>query len=400
MIRFVDSQEPDGGGLVSEGRVGDGARTTVAVTRCDSYDGATVARAVGEALGYLGGIERVVGPGARVLLKPNLLSAKDPDRAITTHPSVLAALVEAVRGAGGEPVIGDSPGGALRGIERVWRNTGMLELGDRLGVPLISFEAAGSVETAGRLRSYLIAKPALEADVIVNVPKMKTHVLTLYTGAIKNMFGVVPGFGKARLHSLAPRPVPFSRHVVDIYALVKPALHVMDAVVAMEGDGPSGGSPRKVGAIIAGVDGVAVDAVATRMMGYPERRVAMLGLAESRGLGTARADEIEVVGDDPGAFDLGGFVLPKTRAFHYIPSFVARALRPWIWVCPEMSREWGCLGSACGLCARSCPVGAIEIRGGGPLVDRRKCVECLCCHEVCPEQAVRVRLSWLARQFS
>jgi ferredoxin len=174
----------------------------------------------------------------------------------------------------------------------------------------------------------------------------------------------------------------------------------MDAIVAMEGDGPSGGSPRKVGAVLAGADGVAVDAVATRMMGYREGAVAMLRIAESRGLGTADPSAIEIVGEDPGTFDLTGFTLPGTRAFHFIPPFVVRALKPLIWVCPEMSREWGCLGEACGLCVRSCPVDAIEMTEGVPSVDRGACVECLCCHEICPEHAVRVRLSWLARRFS
>jgi ferredoxin len=276
----------------------------------------------------------------------------------------------------------------------------MLDLASSLEVPLVNFEAAGAVECKGRLRSYMIARPVLEADVIINVPKMKTHVLTLYTGAIKNMFGSVPGFGKARLHSLAPQPVPFSRHIVDIYSLVRPHLHVMDAVVAMEGDGPSGGRPREVGAILAGTDGVAVDAVASRMMGFPEGRVAMLGIAEARGLGTACPAGIEMSGDDPETFDLSGFDLPGTRAYHLIPTFVVRALRPLLWACPEMSRDWGCLGDACGLCVRSCPVGAITMTEAGPVVDRKACVECLCCHEVCPEQAVRVRLSWLARRFS
>lgn len=375
-------------------------RATVALSRCEDYGTSSVASAVRDVLARLGGIERFVRPGTSVLLKPNLLSAKGPERAITTHPAVIEPLVHAVRAAGGEPSIGDSPGGALRGVERVWRNTGMLELAERLSVPLVNFEAAGAVEVPGALRSYMIAKPVLDADVIINIPKMKTHVLTLYTGAIKNMFGAVPGFGKGRLHSEAPRPVPFSRHIVDVYSLVRPHLNVMDAVVAMEGDGPSGGRPRRVGAIIAGADGVAVDAVASRMMGFRDGRVAMLGIAEERSLGIADLSAIETLGDDPASFDVADFVLPGTRAYHFIPTFIVRALKPLVWACPEMSREWGCRGEECGICVRSCPVGAITMTEAGPVVDRGKCVECLCCHEVCPEHAVRVRLSWLAQRFS
>jgi len=375
-------------------------RATVALARSDTYERGDVARAVAEVLGHLGGIETFVRPGQRVLLKPNLLSAKSPDRAITTHPIVLEALIEAVRGAGGEPLIGDSPGGAVRGVERVWENTGMRDLAERTGVALVSFEAAGSEEVRGELRSYRIARPVLEADVVINVPKMKTHILTTYTGCIKNMFGTVPGFAKGRLHSIVPRPEPFSRHIVDIYGLVRPRLNVMDAVVAMEGDGPSGGRPRQVGAIIAGADGVAVDAVASGMMGCDDGAVHAVRIAAERGLGIARREHIEIKGADPASFDLDDFELPKTRVFDLMPTFLVRALRPWIWLYPEMSKEWGCKGRACGLCVASCPVGAIAMTDSGPVVDRRACVECLCCHEVCPEHAVRIRLSWLAKRFA
>lgn len=376
------------------------ARSTVAVVRCGGYEIQEVRRAVREAVGLLGGMSQFVRERERVLLKPNLLSAKGPERAITTHPSVVEALAEIVSEAGGAPSIGDSPGGALRGVERVWRNTGMLELSERTGVPLVSFEASGAVERSGELRSYMIARPVLDADVIVNIPKMKTHVLTLYTGCVKNTFGAIPGFGKARVHNIAARPVPFSRHVVDVYSIVRPGLHVMDAVVAMEGNGPSGGRPREVGAILAGGDGVAVDAVAAAMMGCRERAVATTRIAAGRGLGVGERARIDVVGEDPASFDTKGFVLPETRGFNFIPGFLVRALRPWVWAYPEMSKEWGCRGEACGLCVASCPVRAIVMTDSGPVVDRRTCVECLCCHEVCPEQAVRVRLSWLARRLA
>lgn len=374
-------------------------KASVAVARCESYEPREVRAAVERVLGLVGGLGAVVSPGENVLLKPNLLSAREPARAVTTHPAVLDPLIDAVREAGGNPSIGDSPGGALRGVERVWRNTGMQELSERARVPLVNFEASSSEELKGRLRSYMIARPVLDADVVINVPKMKTHVLTAYTGCIKNMFGAVPGFAKGRLHSHVPRPIPFSDHIVDIYSLVRPALHIMDAVVAMEGDGPSGGRARHVGAIMAGTDGVAVDAVAAKMMGFADGSVPMLRQAGERGLGTAAFQDIEILGEDPSSFDTEGFALPKPGVLNFIPTFVVKALRPWIWVHPEMSKEWGCRAERCALCARSCPVGAIEMAPGGPVVDRGKCVECLCCHELCPHEAVRVRLSWLARQL-
>ena len=384
-----------------EGRgMGGERKATVAMARCATYEPGDVSRAVGEVLGHLGGMSRFISPGEKVLLKPNLLSAKEPERAITTHPAVIEAVIKEVREAGGEPSMGDSPGGALRGIERLWRNTGLKDLSERTGTPLINFEASGSSEVAGELRSYMIARAVLDADAIIGLPKMKTHVLTLYTGCIKNMFGVIPGFGKSRLHSTAPRPVPFSRHLVDVYSLVRPRLHIMDAVVAMEGNGPSGGSPRTVGAIIGGSDPVAVDTVVAGMMGYRDGQVSTIRFAAKKGLGTARREDIEIVGEDPANFDLEGFELPGTTMLNLIPGPIVKALRPWIWVYPEMSKERGCRAEACALCVRSCPVDAIEMTETGPVVDRKKCVECLCCHEVCPEDAVEVRLSWLAGKFA
>jgi len=375
-------------------------RARVAIARCETYDRDEVGRAVREVIEHLGGMSRFVSPGEKVLLKPNLLSAKGPERAITTHPAVLEALIDSVRAAGGDPSMGDSPGGALRGVERLWRNTGMSELSERTGVPLVNFEASGSREVKGRHRSYMIAEPVLDADVVINVPKMKTHVLTLYTGCIKNMFGSIPGFGKGRLHNLAPRPAPFSRLVVDVFSLVPPRLHVMDAVLAMEGNGPSGGKARKVGAIVGGSDPVAVDTVVAGMMGYRDGAVPTTRFAAERGLGTDRREDIEVVGEPPESFDLKDFALPGTTLLNFIPAPVVRALKPWIWVYPTMSKERGCRAEACALCVRSCPVDAIEMTDTGPVVDRKKCVECLCCHEVCPEDAVEVKLSWLASKFA
>lgn len=375
-------------------------RATVAIARCESYDLDEVRAAVRQVVDLLGGMSAFVTRGQSLLLKPNMLSAKEPERAITTHPTVIQALTELVREAGVEPRIGDSPGGAVRGVERVWRNTGLLELSLSMGVELVNFEKAGAESVKGELRSYMIARPVLEADVVINVPKMKTHVLTLFTGCIKNMFGSIPGFAKGRMHNLAPRPKPFSHHLVDVFSLVTPALNVVDAVVAMEGDGPSGGKPRAVGAIIAGTDAVAIDTILAGMMGIKDGQVHMIRRGGEKGLGIADRRRIDILGDPPESFDTEGFVLPSAGVLNYIPGFLIRALKPWIWIYPEMSTEWGCRAEACALCVRSCPVDAILMTETGPVVDRKKCVECLCCHEVCPHEAVRVKLSWLARKFA
>jgi len=378
-----------------------GGEGVVSIERSPDYSLTAVREAVTRAVDALGGMSAFVQPGQSVLIKPNLLSAKNPDRAITTHPAVLEVIIDLVRHAGGDPTIGDSPGGAIRGVDRVWGNTGMKALSERTGVPLVSFEGSGSVARRGAEREYMIARPVVEADVVINVPKLKTYMLTLYTGALKNTFGAIPGFGKARLHNLAGRPRPFSRFVVDVHALVAPSLHIMDGIVAMEGDGPSGGRPRHVGAVMAGIDAVAMDTVAAGMLGMDVRRVHMIRLAAERGLGVDDPAAITILGETPESFDTEGFKLPGTGILNYIPDPLVRALKPFIWILPEMSKEWGCVGGTrCGLCMRSCPVEAISLVDDVPVVDRKTCVECLCCHEVCPHQAVRIKLSWLAGKFA
>ncbi len=375
-------------------------RATVAIAQCDSYDLDDVRRAVRQVVDLLGGMSAFVVEGQSLLLKPNMLSAKAPERAITTHPTVIQAIVELARESGAEPRMGDSPGGAIRGVERVWQNSGFLDLSERTGVELVNFEKEGAESVEGELSSYMITRPVLDADVIINVPKMKTHVLTLYTGCIKNMFGSIPGFGKGRMHNTAPRPEHFSRHLVDVFSLVRPALNVVDAVFAMEGDGPSGGKPRFVGAILAGTDAVAIDTILAGMMGIKDGQVHMIRQAAERGLGITDRRRIDILGVAPESFDTSGFELPSAGVLNYIPGFLVRALKPWIWVYPEMSKEWGCRAEECALCVRSCPVDAIRMTETGPVVDRKACVECLCCHEVCPHEAVRVKLSWLAGKFA
>lgn len=343
-----------------------------------------------------GGIGAFVSAGDRVLLKPNLLSAKDPSRAITTHPVMVETVAGLVREAGGEPFMGDSPGGVKRGVQRVWDNTLMSEMAERTGLELVNLEASSSTEIdAGHYRLY-IARPVLEADVIINLPKLKTHSLTLLTGAVKNMFGTVPGFRKAGMHKLFPKPAEFAAMLVELYSHVRPAVSVMDAVLSMEGNGPSSGEPRQTGLIAVSDDGVAMDAVISRVIGFDPGKIDTTRLAAERGLGEGDVSAVEVVGD---AADVrfSDFDLPSNLGLRLIPGPLARMVAPLMWLRLVIDEE-RCTG--CGMCYRSCPVSTIEPSGDKYRVVHDGCVQCMCCHELCPESAVEIKLSWLARKWS
>ncbi len=368
-------------------------RKTVSVVRCARYEADDIRSALRRALEPLGGIEAFVKSGQRVLLKPNLLSAKDPLRAITTHPALVEAVAEEVRRAGAVPFIGDSPGGAIRGIKRVWANTGMEDMARRAGIELVNFEASGSKAIPFGAYTFYVSKPVLDADVIINLPKLKTHSLTLMTCAVKNMFGVMPGFRKGEQHKRYPKPREFAEMLVHLYKLVTPSLNVVDAVLAMEGNGPSSGKPRMLGMLMAGEDAVAIDAVAARIIGFPDGFIDTTRIAAGMGLGEGNVEKLTLFGD-AAAERVEGFELPTNRAIKLVPGPLVKLIAPLVWVKPVIVPST-CTG--CGFCAESCPVQTIRKEGSVYRIDDKRCIRCMCCHELCPESSIEIKLSFLAR---
>jgi uncharacterized protein (DUF362 family)/Pyruvate/2-oxoacid:ferredoxin oxidoreductase delta subunit len=371
--------------------------STVALVRAESYERDRVDQAVADAVGRLGGWGRYVCPGMTVLLKPNMLSPRHPDQAVTTHPQVVAAVARQVRACGARVLVGDSPSAVKWDIERVWRETGLWQASREEGFELVNFEAAGSRAVAIDTRVFHIARPVLEADLVINVPKLKTHTLTLLSGALKNMYGSIPGFRKALWHKDAPRPRDFSQVIVDVFSAVQPQLTIMDAVVAMQGDGPSAGRPYRLGLVLASTDAVAVDTVACRLIGLRPEKVHMIRLAAEAGLGMGHSEAIEVVGEAVRPVRKGTFRLPSNAIMELLPPVLVNLAGPLFWMRPKVDAA-RCTG--CQKCIEACPVGALSVDGAMPRINHHVCVTCWCCHETCPEQAVGIEKSWLARRLT
>ncbi len=364
----------------------------VSFAQCSDYETARVEAALDRALAPLGGWETFVKPGQSVLLKPNLLTDREPERAVTTHPAVARAAIRAVKRIGAKPWVADSPNSVTK-LGKVWDKTGFAALCAEEDVPLLNLEKAGAVSVRSGGFSFPVAKPVLDADVIVNLPKIKTHVLTILTGAVKNMYGAVPGFSKTTLHKQYPRPREFGKLVREICRAVKPALTIADAVIGMEGDGPSGGEPVRMGFLAVSPDADALDLTVCRALGIRPASVPTLRPY----LKERAAAEIETVGDPLETLMERPIKVPSTFRGQMIPGPFVKLIGRILWIRPAFSEA--CV--RCGLCVKACPVAALALPDGAsrPVLEGKRCIGCCCCHEICPQRAVTMRSSPLLNLF-
>ena len=372
--------------------------SVVSIVRTEGY---TALRShVSRLIDNMGGWTAFVKPGDKILLKVNLLSARQPERGVTTHPEVVKAVAECLLDIGASVAIGDSPGGADKGIERVFRNTGMIAVAEELGIPWIKFETAGArqIKVDDRLTLFLTEATA-DFDHVINMPKLKTHSLTLFTGAVKNLYGLVPGLRKATYHKLFPLPSDFARMLVAVYANSPVTLNIMDGIVGMEGNGPASGDLRDSNLLFASADGVALDAVASHIIGIKEGKVKTTAIADKQGLGNGKLKNIDIVGGELKDFVIEKpFKLPPMMPEAVIPAWAARLIAGLIKYRPIPIDE-KCI--RCGVCAKHCPVDAIKMRDAElPEFDYGKCITCLCCMELCPEEAVELDMNWIARRIA
>jgi len=329
-----------------------------------------------------------VSPGEPHPLKTNRVSVKTPEQAVTTHPTIVRVVAELVREAGGRALIGDSPG--MGGFQRVAEKSGIARAATESGAELVEFTATIDLQGSGTFRRITLAKAYWEADKIINLPKLKTHEMMTMTCAVKNLFGAVVGAEKAGWHLKAGASrEQFAQLLLEIYLLKKPALNIVDAIVAMEGDGPGSGDPLQVGALIAGTNPVAVDTVAGRLAGIPRELLHVEREAQRMALAGTSWDEIEIIGDALDSFPSKPFKLPSGLDTQFgLPKFVSTLLKHQLTSFPIADRQ-SCV--LCGICRDACPPVAIEIKNSALTVDQERCIRCWCCRELCPHDAMLVQ---------
>ncbi len=373
----------------------------VSIEKCGSYDDHEVRKAVKACLAPLGGLESVVSEGDRVLLKLNLLSAKAPEAAVTTHPAIVRATVELVRELGATPVLGDSPGGGstAASYKALLEKTGIQDVVDNTGCELVRFDEAKREVAATNTKTFkklVLANAVTEADVIIGLPKLKTHNLTYYTGAVKLLYGYVPGLFKTEYHLHTANDINlFADLLLDIYETYPPALTLMDAIVGMEGAGPSNGKPRKIGLILSSKSCTALDYVAVTIAGFDPMSVPTVRLAQERGIGPARLEDVRIYGERVRPLIMEDFEKTLTAMLSRTPPFLINTLRRFIAVKPIINVT-NC--KRCGECYRACPPNAIAFKKAqGPGIDYNKCIRCYCCQELCPEGAITVSAPLIRR---
>ena len=366
---------------------------TVIIEQAADYGRQTVESALGRLLEPLGGMRRFVSPGDRVLLKPNMLSGNPPEAAVTTHPEVVRAVVRLVIEAGGTPLIGDSPGVGL--YRSVVEKTGLSAVARETGAEIVEFTDPQEVPARGMFRRFELARQYLEADKLINLPKLKTHEMMTLTCAVKNLFGAVVGPAKAGWHlkAGADREV-FARMLVEISQVRVPELTIVDGIVAMEGNGPGSGDPRLLGILLAGTDPVAIDLIAAEITGIPAQLRYTERAARDFGLPGSDRSTVTTVGVPLDQVRVTDFRLPPVADVQFgLPRFLKSRLRHHF--TPQLYATSRC--RACGICVAACPPQAMRIVGKSVKIERQKCIHCFCCRELCPDNALTIKEGMLLR---
>lgn len=378
-------------------------KSKVAVIPCREYDQQEVYAAVEKGIALLGGWDCFVQKDEKILLKPNLLNRAEVNKAVTTHPSVFEAVARNLKDMGFMKLsYGDSPGHP-GSVEKTAEVCGIKEVADRLEISLADFAHSQTVEyNRGRTtRKFEICQGVLDTDGIINVCKMKTHQLERITGGVKNLFGCVHGLNKGAAHAKYPDAESFAQMLIDLNLLLKPRLHIMDGIVAMEGNGPASGTPVEMNVILMSADPVALDATFCRLVDLDPSAIPTIYYGEIFGLGKWKESEIEILGVDRledycnKEFDVSREKNYSGR-WAFLDRFKVLARKPVI-------IENKCI--RCGACVNACPLEdkallfpmkdgkPQQINGikAVPQYDYRKCIRCYCCQEMCPERAIVVK---------
>ncbi len=365
----------------------------VVIKECENYNTHNLMEKLNSGMNLLGGWDSFVKPGMKVLLKVNLIGPKPSESAGVTHCEFVRALTKILNQKGCTVWIGDSAGGAIAGISPTAQSleiSGLNKVAAEEHAVIKNFDKEGTVDT-GRKCSYLdklyLSKPLFEADFIINLPKLKTHSANIYSGAVKNVFGCIQGLRKAEYHRVAPNPKDFGNVLVDIHEATKIGLHIMDGVIAMEGEGPTAGDVYQANKILISQDPLALDTAAIKMIGLDIKDVPIMQAAIERKLGESDEGKIEICGDYDKPPLLPNFQIPKRfkskkRKNEKAVAMVIDLLK----TRPKIDIKH-C--KHCNTCVDSCPVHAIDKKT--KRIDYSKCIECMCCHELCRFQTVELK---------
>jgi uncharacterized protein (DUF362 family)/NAD-dependent dihydropyrimidine dehydrogenase PreA subunit len=333
--------------------------------------------------------------GGNVLVKPNMLVGASPENAVCTHPEVVRALIRNLPECCVK--VGDSPGVGTTKMAAL--QTGILDVCRQEGAKLADFgdPVVTTLQSGAMCHSLPIASAVIEADFVISAAKLKTHALMRYTGAVKNLYGCVPGRIKAQMHLRMEKTEAFAGMLVDLYASISPVLSVVDGIVAMEGNGPRSGTPRQVGVLIAGRDGVAVDAVACSVVGIDPFSVLTTRLAHERGIGCGDLKEIRIIGTALQDVRVSGFktVSGSASTTKNLPPFWQKLLREQLTARPHINSK-DCTG--CAICSEVCPAGAIVVPDKAD-IKYESCIRCYCCQEMCPQGVITLKKKGLGRLF-
>ena len=371
------------------------SKAKVALIRCGGYDLNHVKEAVQKGINLLGGASRFVSPNEKILLKPNWLSADPPEKCVTTHPAVFRAVAEIFQEAGAVLSYGDSP--AFQSPDSAAKKTGIGEVAAELNIYPADFKSGREVffSEGHQNKKFVIANGVLDSDGVISLPKMKTHGFMRVTGAVKNQFGCIPGVLKSEFHVRVPDASEFARMLIDLNSYIHPRLYIMDGIMAMEGNGPRGGTPRKMNVLLFSTDPIALDSTVCRLMNIDAGLVLTNKAGMEMGAGTCLAEEIEILGDPLEDFIAEDFSVNRSPLQALRSgggmTVLKNALVPKPYIISDKCIK-------CGVCVNMCPATpkAVDWHDGNkknpPSYKYERCIRCYCCQELCPQSAIQIKV--------
>ncbi len=371
----------------------------VVLIRCESYESADLKPAIARGIELLGGIEQFASKGQKVLLKTNIVVGDPPEKCVTTHPEVLRHVGKLFLQTQAVVSFGDSP--AFGSTKSEAKKAGLSKAAEEAGILLADFTQGTetSFPEGKQNKKFVIANAVLESDVLISLPKLKTHGMQKYTGAVKNQFGCIPGVLKAEFHVKLPDANQFAQMLLDLNTLVNPKLYIMDGVWAMEGNGPRGGTPKKMNVLLFSTDPIAMDATICRMINVDPALVPTIKFGAEYGLGKYRTEDIEMVGDDFTQFYDKNFDVDRSTINPYKHREIFKIFNM-VLSKPVIKSK---LCKKCGMCVNMCPAKPKALQWPDkkqiPTYNYDNCIRCFCCQEICPESAIYVKKSLLRRIF-